>query len=106
MRAGDPVRLLQTYAGVTAGSHGIVCDEDPERQGALLVVFENGVTSVSRGLLADSSPAPSTALAEAIRVIGLTTGSRGTDLWSFLAWIDRVIARRHAELENGGTEPS
>jgi hypothetical protein len=100
MRAGDPVRLIRTYTGLAAGSHGIVCDEDPGRPGALLVVFENGVASVPRGLLA--LPAPSTALAEAIRVIGLTTGSRGTDLWSFLAWIDRVIARRQEESEDGG----
>jgi hypothetical protein len=102
MRAGDPVRLLRTCAGLAAGSCGIVCGADPDQPGALRVAFEDGVTTVPQDLLADSPPGTSVALAAAVRVLGHTASTRGTDLWSFLAWINRVIARR-AEQENCGT---
>lgn len=105
MRAGDPVRLLRGSAGLAADSCGIVCGPDADHPGSLRVAFEDGVTSVPRDLLEDTPPGTSAALAEAIRVLGLTTSSRGSDLWSFLTWVNRVIAQRREELENGETEP-
>lgn len=102
MRAGDTVRLSRAYAGLAAGSDGIVCGPDTARAGTLLVAFESGVVSVPRESLADAPVAPSVALAEAIRVMELVSAKREGDLWLFLAWIDRVIARRREEQENGG----
>jgi AcrR family transcriptional regulator len=83
MRTGDRVRLRRAYAGLAAGSDGIVCGPDAARAGTLLVAFESGVVSVPNESLADAPVPPSVALAEAIRVMGLVSANRGATCGRF-----------------------